>query len=351
MIFNQVIKGGGGSTPPATPTDALLFYSEKPFNIYISHPFITSGGILYYSTDSENYTEWNISDHIYADLYDDYYVLYIRGSSITAFAIDYNQYTTINVNGTAVKCVGNVNTLLDYQNPPMTLSSYAFVGLFTSNGTVDFDVELPATIIGQYCYHRMFVGCTSLFKAPALPATIMANRCYAEMFKGCTALMIPPVLPATVLDVFCYYGMFYGCQSLTSAPELPATTLTQGCYGQMFYETGIIESPALPATTLAVRCYESLYGSCFNIISLPELPATMLAEGCYRYMFSGCPKIKISSSQTGDYQSEYRIPSNESGTDATSALTNMFTSTGGTFVGTPTINTTYYTSNTVIPAI
>ena len=38
------------------------------------------------------------------------------------------------------------------------------------------------------------------------------------------------------------------------------------------------------------------------------------------------------------------MPSSGTGTTATNALTHMFTSTGGTFTGTPEINTTYYLS-------
>ena len=42
---------------------------------------------------------------------------------------------------------------------------------------------------------------------------------------------------------------------------------------------------------------------------------------------------------------EYRIPSFENGTTATGALSSMFSSTGGTFTGTPAINITYYLSS------
>ena len=62
-------------------------------------------------------------------------------------------------------------------------------------------------------------------------------------------------------------------------------------------------------------------------------------------MFYGCTSIKLSSSKTDEYTQEYRIPSSGSGTTATNALTDMFTSTGGTFTGTPEINTTYYLSS------
>ena len=62
-------------------------------------------------------------------------------------------------------------------------------------------------------------------------------------------------------------------------------------------------------------------------------------------MFQGCTSLKLSTTQTGEYTQEYRIPSSGTGTTASNALTNMFVSTGGTFTGTPEINTTYYLSS------
>ena len=62
-------------------------------------------------------------------------------------------------------------------------------------------------------------------------------------------------------------------------------------------------------------------------------------------MFKDCTSLKLSSTQTDEYTQEYRIPSSGDGATATDALTNMFASTGGTFKGTPTINTTYYLSS------
>jgi hypothetical protein len=120
---------------------------------------------------------------------------------------------------------------------------------------------------------------------------------FSNMFVNCTNLTVAPGLPATTLATYCYYGMFQGCTSLTTAPTLPATTL---------------------------------------------------ATYCYRGMFYGCTKIKLSTTKTGSYQTEYRIPKVGTGVDATDALIYMFTYTGGTFKGSPTINTTYYTENQVI---
>lgn len=51
---------------------------------------------------------------------------------------------------------------------------------------------------------------------------------------------------------------------------------------------------------------------------------------------------KSTKTATDSYTIAYRIPSAGKGTSGQDSLTNMFTGTGGTFVGTPEINTTYY---------
>ena len=61
-------------------------------------------------------------------------------------------------------------------------------------------------------------------------------------------------------------------------------------------------------------------------------------------MFDSCTSLKLSTTQTGEYTQEYRIPSSGTGTTQSGSLTGMFNSTGGTFTGNPSINTTYYLS-------
>ena len=126
-----------------------------------------------------------------------------------------------------------------------------------------------------------------------------------------------------IMSDYCYTLLFNKCEGLISAPELPATTLTQYCYSYMF-------------------------DGCTRLTTIPALPATTLADYCYYYMFNKCTNIKISTTQTSEYNHEYRIPTNDTGTTANQALLSMFSSTGGTFTYTPSINTTYYTSNTVV---
>ena len=166
------------------------------------------------------------------------------------------------------------------------------------------------------------------------------------MFQGCTSLAQAPTLPATTLEEYCYSYMFQGCTSLTHAPALPATTLANYCYQYMFQDcTSLTQAHALPAATLAHDCYQYMFRGCTNLTKIPALPATALAAYCYQYMFYGCTSIKLSSAKTEEYMQEYRIPISGTGTTAANALIDMFASTGGSFNGTPSINTTYYLSS------
>ena len=102
--------------------------------------------------------------------------------------------------------------------------------------------------------------------------------------------------------------------------------------------------------SMANNCYAYMFYGCTSLTAAPSLPATTLADYCYDSMFRGCTKIKLSTTASGTYTKSYRIPKSGTGTAASSALNNMFSNTGGTFKGTPEINTTYYLdeSNTIV---
>ena len=119
----------------------------------------------------------------------------------------------------------------------------------------------------------------------------------------------------------CFFFMFNGCTSLVTAPSLPATTL-------------------------APMCYNTMFCGCINLVTVPALPATTLEDSCYQAMFDGCTGIKLSEIKTDEYTQEYRIPTSGHAAAVANALDNMFANTGGTFTGTPEINTTYYISST-----
>ena len=304
----------------------LTFKSPSSFTLAVNDATKHWDGTLEYSTDTSNWSTWDGTTTLSSATSGSDNVLYLRGIGNTVITGDNNKYKYKWVlTGSDIACAGNIENLLDYE----TVKSG---GHHT---------------MADYCYQYMFQGCTSLTQAPALPATTLAEYCYDDMFYGCTGLTQAPALPATTLKNCCYQAMFRGCTSLTQAPALPATTLAEYCYNDMFYScTGLTQAPALPATTLKNYCYQAMFYSCTSLTQVPALPATTLKNYCYRYMFQYCDSLKLSSTQTDEYTQEYRIPSSGTGTTATNALTYMFISTGGTFTGSPAINTTYYLSNT-----
>ena len=107
-------------------------------------------------------------------------------------------------------------------------------------------------------------------------------------------------------------------------------------------------TPKLPATTITAHCYQQMFYYCSSLSTLPELPVTTFQNSCYYQMFRYCTSIKMSSTQTWEYQTPYRMPSTWTGTNATDAFYQMFYNTWWTFTWTPSINTTYYTSNTLV---
>ena len=341
--------------PPQMPVDSILFYSRTEFTLGIENKTKNWDGSLYYSTDNNIWIEWSGTTDISSSLYKGYHRIYLRGvgnTHITRGVIQAGD-DAFRIYGFAVRCIGNLNKLLSYDTDIEVLTaaySYCFNYLFYECSNLDFNVQLPSTTISQYCYAHMFDGCRSMLKAPDLPATTLAGNCYEYMFQNCKLLKQAPTLPATILTNSCYYAMF-AFTAIEEPPDLPATELTQSCYCQMFKNCKhLTKAPALPATTLATNCYNNMFANCSLISELPELPAQTLMTGCYNNMFIYATSIKLSTTQVDEYQTEFRIPSTETGTDATNALQNMFAYTGGSFKGTPTINTTYYTSNTIVPA-
>ena len=300
----------------------LTFSSPNSFTLAVGDATKHWDGTLEYFASNKTWTVWDGTTTLSSVDNDGEYVIYIRGTGNTVITGNNQNYKWV-LTGSDIKCIGDIENLLDY-------------------ATVESGGH---PTMANNCYAGMFFGCTALTQAPALPATTLADYCYEYMFRGCTSITQAPALPATTLASNCYSNMFYGCTGLTQAPALPATTLASQCYSSMFNRcTGLIQAPALPVTTLALSCYFNMFNGCTSLTQAPALPATTLADSCYRSMFSGCISLKLSSSKTDEYTQEYRIPSSGTGTTATNALTDMFTSTGGTFTGTPAINTTYYLS-------
>ena len=258
-VYNQDlgIIGILAQSAPQEYADCITFTGEtSDFTLKATNK--EWNGTVEYSTDHNTWTVWNGSI-----ISSSGQKLYLRGSGNTTLCTNSGAQFVLSARAA---CSGNIQTLLEYSNPPAAV----------------------------------------------------ANFCYALMFYGCTNLTAAPELPATTLAKYCYQGMFNGCTSLVQAPELPATTLAEACYANMF-------------------------SRCTSLVQAPELPATTLAEFCYNGMFDRCTLLKISTTQSSEYPTAWRIPS--SGTISSTATNwnlNMLSGTGGTFTSNPSINTTYY---------
>lgn len=267
-----------------TYTDCITFTGETS-DFTLKAKYKEWDGTVEYSTDHNTWAVWNGTAISSSNK-----KLYLRGSGNTTFYTSNGAKFALLLSRAA--CSGNIQTLLEYSNPPAAV----------------------------------------------------ANSCYRNMFSGCTLLTQAPELPATTLADYCYYNMFNGCSNLTAAPELPATTLASSCYRFMFtYCTKLTAAPELPATTLADSCYMGMFSYCKSLTMAPELPATTLASSCYYNMFNNCTSLKISTTQSSEYPTAWRIPS--TGTISSTAKNwnyGMLGGTGGTFTYNPSINTTYY---------
>ena len=349
IIAEEVVKINPKYLPmPFRPKGEsyLTFSSPNEFTLSALGGKTWNGTLEYFSSD-ETWTTWSGENQLSAAGNGGEYVIYLRGignSVITGEGVE----TRWKLIGTDIKCIGNIENLLDYAtvesgNHPI-MSDACYGSMFRGCTSLTQAPELPATTLTRACYWYMFSGC-SLTQAPELPATTLTSNCYNNMFAFCP-LTQAPELPATALADRCYQGMFSHCTSLTQAPELPAIMLAVGCYQEMFSNcTSLTQAPELPATTLTSNCYQYMFSRCTSLTQIPELPATTLAFCCCERMFWKCGSLKLSSIKTDKYIQEYRTPSSEPGVIVHAALADMFVDTGGTFTRTPEINTTYYLSS------
>ena len=303
----------------------LTFKSDTTFKLGFNAGEQPWDGHVYYSKNGTSWTEWE-GNPLTCNSDNE---IYLRGKSNTHLNYDENDFGGFTFQGgTNVRAIGKLAYVFDYTKASnkehISMASYA-------------------------CYN-LFKGCSQLAKAPDLSLLDLNSSCFNSMFYNCSGLTQVPELPATTLAYHCYYRMFYNCSSLVQAPELPLTTLAEGCYYEMFYGcSSLEEAPELPATTLTSDCYNGMFQNCAKLDNIVKLVATTLPSGCYTRMFSGCLKIKLSTTKVDDYQTEYSVPFGASSVSVhTSSLTNMFQGTGGSFTGTITADTTYYTSNELV---
>lgn len=318
-----------------TPAEQYLtFSSPSSFTLATANTAKNWDGTLEYSADTESWSEWDGTTTLSAEADDGSYYLYLRGTDNTVITGGNNRQFVLT--GNSISCLGNTETLLDYSTV-----------ISGSHPTA-----------AARCFQRLFYNCTSLISAPSVGlASVPAYGCYG-MFDGCTSLTTAPSLPATTLASDCYEFMFYRCSALVSAPALPATVLPQGTYQFMFSDcTSLTEPPVLShVTDMGLYCISGMFDGCTNLEKIPALNALIWRGICAERTFAGCTKIKLSKTQTGEYQTPIRFPATGTATMIDTAETtpfiNTFYQTGGTlnqdYNDHAELNTTYYTSNTIV---
>ena len=298
------------------------------------------------------------------------FVILMSNEYIVIYASDTSASHTFSISKVAPEVVKVDTKYLPFMPKPrgksyLTFSSQNIFSLETSgntktwNGTLEYfsSDNTWAVWEGTGALSAVTNGAEYVLYLRGIGNTVITGNQYPFKFLGSDIACIGNI--ETLLDyvtveagehpamaTHCYEYMFSGCSSLIQAPELPATTLADNCYEYMFYKcSSLMQAPELPATTLAANCYAFMFYECPSLIQAPELPATTLAFRCYKDMFSSCASLKLSETKTEEYIQEYRIPSSGDGTTSLDSLDRMFYSTGGTFTGTPNINTTYYLSS------
>ena len=223
---------------PQVYNDCLTF-TGKSSEFTLNATYKTWDGTLEWSTDHNTWT--TLTDVEAMQSVDK--KLYLRGKGNTTFC-KYGFGVQWNLSEKA-DCIGNIQTLLDWENPPTSIRAYScYDSMFYLCSNLTSAPELPAANLARSCYYRMFAGCANLTSAPELPATTLADRCYESMFSVCTNLTTAPELPATTLAGECYYSMFDGCTKLkvndTSGNKIFTcpSNISYGTVEDMFLNTG-----------------------------------------------------------------------------------------------------------------
>lgn len=340
----RVYKNGGQIRPETVPPvfdDYLCFTAEESNSTLYLDINSSYSQALEISYDKATWMDYNRNTITLASIWDK---VYRRVKSIwwidEAGGIQF--YMTWKIAAS-----GDLTSLI---NPNWTsILTRNFESLFKDCTSLTTPPKLRATTLVANCYRYMFQWCTSLRVAPELPATETMQSCYQEMFQWCTSLTVAPELPATEVMQSCYQWMFSWCTSLTATPSLPATVIWAYCYQEMFsWCTSLETASMLPATNAVYACYQEMFSWCISLTTIPSLKALHISDYSCWNMFNWCTFIKISETQTWEYQTQYRIPSIWEGSGVSTSLWYMFYNTWWTFTGTPNINQTYYTSNQVI---
>lgn len=204
-----------GSASPAPPA-YVTFSSPAAFTLSIIGSVKLWDGIVEYSTDGENWSEWNGLTTLASGAKDGENVLYVRGegNTILTGASAQTNSGAWHFSGSGISVSGIIHNMLDYHGN-LTVGDYAFKNLFGWKSPGDTAIITAENLI--------------------IPDPVTAHMCDA-MFSRCKGLQRPPRFTAQVLAENCFQSAFYQCSGLNTLPTLRALTLKSNCYISMFIE-------------------------------------------------------------------------------------------------------------------
>ena len=167
IITEEVVKINPKYLPiPFKPKGKSYLTFSSPNKFTLSADRKRWNGTLEYFASDETWTTWS-GNMLLAAANGGEYVIYLRGIGNRVITGERGGWKLV---GTDIKCIGNIENLLDY-------------------ATVESGKH---PIMGNYCYYSMFRH-TSLTQAPELPATTLAVGCYNQMFRNCTSLKLSSI--------------------------------------------------------------------------------------------------------------------------------------------------------------
>lgn len=146
------------------------------------------------------------------------------------------------------------------------------------------------------------------------------------------------------------FSYAFHLENLVTSPTVNFQKVGLSSFANAFSGTKIKIPPALPATILSESSYIQMFSQSL-VEQLPKLPAQNIPNRAYYHMFSNT-NIKLSVSQTGEYQYPFRVPDSGTGVFGEDSLKYMVFRTQGTYKGdangTIQGNTTYYTDKPLV---
>lgn len=122
-------------------------------------------------------------------------------------------------------------------------------------------------------------------------------------------------------------------------------TMKVNAFEKLFGGSNLVRPPSLGFITVADYACMRMFRGCTKLKVLPLIHATSIGQTSLAYMFDGCTNIKLSTTKTEEYKYEWRIPQQGTASSLGNYWNNKtFINTGGTFTGSPSANTTYYTT-------